>query len=69
MLLIELHTAQSESESYALALNDYKTKRVVQRDTIVYNIKFIDSVVYRIDTVVVYDTIRKRIWVKRKNRP
>ena len=66
-LIDELQNTKRQQNSYETELNAYKTKRKIQKDTIIYNIRYIDSIIYRRDTITIYDTIIKTIF-RKKNR-
>ena len=68
LLSSQLREINSQNQVYQEELSAYKTRRVVTKDTIVYRIKFVDSVVKRTDTVIVYDTIVKTIFKKRNRQ-
>ena len=65
-LLEDLQSSRNSNDSYASELDAYKENRIVRRDSIIYNFKYIDSTILRFDTLIVCDTVFRRIKIKRR---
>jgi len=64
IMLNEIQHIQSQKQDYESQLNEYKNRKITRRDTTIYNIRFIDTTIYKKDTIVIYDTIRQTIFKK-----